>query len=247
MSGIVGLLSLDRSGGLPEIASNIARGLAFRARGLMGGPAFVSPAACLWQIGFNPGLKPEDEPALVLDGVIYNRLELSSFLKIDPPTNDAGLALALYEAGGVDFLSRINGDFGLAVFDPRKHELILMRDRFGIKPLYYARVGGDVVFSSGIKAMFSHPGLGPEPDSAALFDFLATHYRYIHRDPARTFYRGVKAVPLGPLRGLQPVRRDPAPVLEPVPGSGRNRPGLSRGRSGAAGPGSGQRENTFGS
>jgi len=94
-----------------------------------------------------------------------------------------------------EILNGLEADLALVSFEPEKKCWRLVRD-FGQTPLYYAPLPGGFAWS------FTYAGLlelldDPQPDESTLFDYLATHYRYIFRDPARTFHRGVHQVPAG--------------------------------------------------
>jgi asparagine synthase (glutamine-hydrolysing) len=74
--------------------------------------------------------------------------------------SDSEIALHLFDAYGLDFTRHLRGEFALVISDRRSGELIAVRDRFGIKPLFYAVVGGDVIFASEIKALIAMGGPG---------------------------------------------------------------------------------------
>jgi len=194
LAGLAGIVSFNGATPYPELGRAMAGRLASGGRGLIGVEIKPEPGVSLWQMGPNPPAE-RNGLALILDGDIYNRRELAAEFSLPSGQPDSALALALYESQGLEGLGKINGDLVLALYHGLRRELLLFRDRFGIKPLFYALVGGQVAFASKIKALWAIPGLKPEPDPTALFDYLATHYRYIHRGPARTFYRGVKQVP----------------------------------------------------
>jgi asparagine synthase (glutamine-hydrolysing) len=86
---------------------------------------------------------------------------------------DAEVILHAYEEWGKDCLARFNGMWAFALWDSKKQELFCARDRFGIKPFYYTRVGDTILFASEIKALLAHPGVGRRPDDALLLAFLA--------------------------------------------------------------------------
>jgi asparagine synthase (glutamine-hydrolysing) len=72
---------------------------------------------------------------------------------------------------GSDCLPRLNGMFAFAVWDAGREELVLARDRVGIKPLYYAPTASGVLFGSEPKAIIAHPGWQPEPDAEWLTEY----------------------------------------------------------------------------
>lgn len=92
-------------------------------------------------------------------------------------------------------LNQREADLALVAYDQTQKSWRLIRD-FGQTPLYYALLPGGFAWSftyNGILELLDNP----EPDEATLFDYICTHYRYIFRDPARTFHRQVRQVPAG--------------------------------------------------
>jgi len=138
--------------------------------------------------------------ALVLlgNGEIYNYRELRQTLEAGgvrfQTQGDMEPALEAYRAEGDGFVHRLNGMFALALYDRRDGALRLIRDRIGIKPLYWARLpGGGILFASEIKALFASGLLRPEVDDDAVAAWLAHGYV-----PApATLYRGVSSLPPG--------------------------------------------------
>lgn len=194
MGGIAGMVLFDGETSPTDVMINMARRMAHRSQGVLGGGLYPGYGVELWQLGRRPIPAGGSMPAVVLDGNIYNREELISQLGLGNGADDHLIVTALYEKGGPRSMARINGDFALAIYDPKKKSLFLFRDRFGQRPLFYTLVKDWVIFASEVRAFFEHPGFAPTPDPAMLFDYLATHYRYIHRDPGRTFLKGVRQV-----------------------------------------------------
>ena len=114
---------------------------------------------------------------LVFNGEIYNFVELREELVHKGHTffskSDTEVILHAYEEWGHDCLARFNGMWAFALWDERKQELFCARDRFGIKPFYYAEAGGSFLFASEIKALLSHPAVGKKPDEKMLCTYLA--------------------------------------------------------------------------
>ncbi len=103
----------------------------------------------------------EDKTLFVsVNGEIYNHVALRSMLR-DPhqfrTSSDSEIALHLYEERGPEMLSLLNGIFAIVIWDTRRRELFLARDRLGVKPLYYAEIGSKFLFGSELKALLSHP------------------------------------------------------------------------------------------
>jgi asparagine synthase (glutamine-hydrolysing) len=106
--------------------------------------------------GHQPMRDPAGQFWIAFNGEIYNfrelRVELEA-LGVSFRTNtDTEIILAAYDRWGPDCFGRFNGMWAIALFDLRRRQLLLSRDRFGIKPLYYAVSGGMLLFASEIKA-----------------------------------------------------------------------------------------------
>ena len=136
-------------------------------------------------IGLEGGTQPignEDSSLwIVYNGEAFNYIELKAKLVRNGHTfateTDSEVVLHLYEEFGADCLSRINGQFALAIWDRRKKALFLARDRLGIRPLFYTRLKNQFIFSSEIKSLFMFPDIHRVIDVEALqqiFTFWTT-------------------------------------------------------------------------
>src|SRR6266699_3832961 len=98
---------------------------------------------------------------IVFNGEIWNyktlRAELIEKGHRFRTNSDTETIIHAYEEYGTDCIARLEGMFGLAIWDRPRRCLLLARDRVGKKPLYYTRVDGDLLFASEIKALLSHP------------------------------------------------------------------------------------------
>jgi len=197
MGGLAGIVSFNGNPVPPGVDLGMVKRLTHRNGGPGRGALIPRQGVVMWQLGPRSRGRDSKDPAigLVMDGDIYNRGELLTRFGLPDDMDDNGLISALYQARGVDGLALINGDLAAAIYDTARDELLLFRDRFGVKPLYYTNIGGQYLFASEIKALLAYPEFKATPDEATLFDYLATHYRYIHRDPGRTYYRGIRQVP----------------------------------------------------
>jgi asparagine synthase (glutamine-hydrolysing) len=115
------------------------------------------------------------------NGEIYNtpelRLELESRGHRFHSRTDTEAALHAYEEWGVDYARHLRGMFATAVWDGRRQKLVLIRDRLGIKPLYYTLLtNGALVFASELKALLAYPGIPRELEPQALDLFLTLEY-----------------------------------------------------------------------
>jgi asparagine synthase (glutamine-hydrolysing) len=112
------------------------------------------------------------------NGEIYNHVELRAELAglghRFATTCDTEVIAHAYEEWGPRCLDRLNGDFAIAVWDRRERELFLGRDRFGVRPLFLAELGGDLVFASEAKAILRHPDARRELDPAGIVETFTT-------------------------------------------------------------------------
>lgn len=131
--------------------------------------------------------------AVVQNGEIFNFVELAAELKsrgIPCQTRcDTEVILRLYETYGIDFVSKLNGMFAIAIYDTREQALYLIRDRVGEKPLYVYDDDERVLFGSEIKSLLA-AGAPADTDPQALDEFLT--FNFI--PPPRTIYRGISHV-----------------------------------------------------
>ncbi len=117
---------------------------------------------------------------LVFNGEIWNYQSLREELRACGhrfrTQGDAEVIVHAYEEDGVRCLARLHGMFALAIWDKRNRRLLLARDRPGKKPLYYTRLGAQVLFASEIKALLCHHRVPRAADPQALVDFLSVRY-----------------------------------------------------------------------
>ncbi|MFC9222464.1 asparagine synthase (glutamine-hydrolyzing) [Streptomyces hygroscopicus] len=134
--------------------------------------------------------------ALSYSGEVYNfrelRLELEHYGHIFRSRSDTEVVLCAYAQWGVDFVQQLNGMFGFALWDERAQRLMLVRDRLGIKPVYFARLGNGLLFGSEPKALLAHAEFSTSVDLQGLADMLG-----LIKSPGSTPYQGVEEVPPG--------------------------------------------------
>ena len=164
------------------------------------GLGFVRLSILDLDTGMQPITAGDDGTAIVCNGQIYNYLELRNEVAGETFTTsgDIEVALHLYRKLGPDFLHCLNGMYAGAVLDPVRHRLLLFRDRFGIKPLYYTVTDRGFFFASEIRALLAGSGIRAEEDPELLPVFLS--YRYVPGE--RTLFRGVKRLPPGSVLDL---------------------------------------------
>jgi asparagine synthase (glutamine-hydrolysing) len=129
--------------------------------------------------GAQPIFSAEGNLAIVLNGETYNYREVRSTLPGPWSTkSDTEVFLRAYEIEGLRGIARLVGMWGAAIWDARKRELVVIRDRLGKKPVYYARLSdGGYAFASEIRALLVHPDVRREIDYDALDQLLT--YRYV--------------------------------------------------------------------
>jgi len=134
---------------------------------------------------------------LTYNGEVYNFRELRTELEAIGyhfrSRSDSEVVLKAFAAWGSDALLRFNGMFALALWDREERTLLLARDRFGVKPLYYAMVGNTLMFGSEVKALLVHPEMTARLDLEGLVEYLT--FQNFFTD--RTLFAGVRLLPAG--------------------------------------------------
>lgn len=128
--------------------------------------------------GHQPMKSFDGRLTVVFNGEIYNYKEIRRQLKdyAFQSNCDTEVILAGYEKWGVDCISHFNGMFAAAIYDMQSDELVLFRDRFGKKPLYYMRNADEIVFASELKPLMLFPGFDQKIRTDVLHRFLARQY-----------------------------------------------------------------------
>ncbi len=143
------------------------------------------------QQGDQPIFNEDRSMVLLFNGEIYNfqplREELISMGHVFTTKTDSEVLVHGYEQYGVELLNKLRGMFSFVIWDKNEKELFGARDYFGIKPLYYAKMGETFMFSSEIKAFLPHPDFKKELNEQALENYLS--FQYSPGDD--TFFKGV--------------------------------------------------------
>ena len=162
--------------------------------------------------GTQPMASPDGRSWIVYNGEIYNYLELRTELvalgyAFETGT-DTEVLLAAYQEWGPACLTRFNGMWSFALWDGRRQCLFAARDRFGVKPFYYAHTDEGFVFGSEIKALLAHPHVPREANPAIVYDYLSLR---LVDHTNETFFAGIQRLPAGHHLTL---RQGSAPVIE---------------------------------
>lgn len=144
--------------------------------------------------GRQPLSNKEKKIHITFNGEIYNYLELKESLKkhYNFTTNtDTEVLLAAYSHWGIEFINKLQGMFAFALLDENNNELYLIRDRFGIKPLYYYLQNEQLIFASELKAIIASDVPDKKIDFSAFADFFV--YRYI--PSPKTIWQDISKLP----------------------------------------------------
>ncbi|MGB4988663.1 MAG: asparagine synthase (glutamine-hydrolyzing) [Pyrinomonadaceae bacterium] len=145
--------------------------------------------------GDQPVYSEDKSVIAMINGELYNFREVRADLEKRGHTfrtqTDVEIVPHLYQIYGEDFVDHINGMFAISLWDTKKKKLILARDRFGEKPLYYGIFDGKLLYASEPKAILAHPSVTPELNLDALRQYLS--YDYV---PApHSIYKGIFKLP----------------------------------------------------
>lgn len=151
----------------------------------------------LSEAGHQPMRGCTEKVWLVFNGEIYNHAALREGLKerghVYASRTDSETILHLYEERGLDFVNEIEGDYAIALWDSEAERLVLVRDRIGVKPLYFYYKDGRFIFASEIKAILQHPSVTPDVDEESLYHYLT----FLTTPAPRTLFRDIRKLPAG--------------------------------------------------
>ncbi len=177
--------------------------------------------------GHQPISNEDGSITVVFNGEIYNFNELRDGLLARGHTlttrTDTEVIVHLYEELGAECVQHFRGMFAFALWDARSRQLLLARDRLGVKPLYYAQSGASLLFASEIKAILKCDGWNPQVDSVGLRRYLS--YRHTYGD--NTLFKGILQLPPGhylkaDFRGTTLHRYWDVPTRDDGPPTGRS-------------------------
>jgi len=204
VSGIVGILNLDGSPVNPELLHTLTQYLTFR------GPD-AQRTWCEGSAGLGHTLlrtaseTADDEQPASLDGKFWitadARIDARTELieKLNSKGSEASLSdpdhqliLHAYRAWGSACVEHLLGDFSFAIWDGPQRRLFCARDHFGVKPFYYARVGGALIFSNTLDCLRIYPGISAKLNDRAIADFLLFDF---NQDMATTAFAEIQRLP----------------------------------------------------
>lgn len=212
MCGIAGLIHLDGHHASAEALRRMTDAIAHRGPDGQGhwvdGPVGLGHRRLsiidLSDAGAQPMISPDRNFILVYNGEVYNfkelRRELETLGYQFRSRTDSEVVLHALSAWGTDALARLNGMFSFALWNRRDRSLLLARDRYGIKPLYYAQQGTDFVFGSEQKAILALPEFRRKLDRETLLEYFT--FQNIFTD--RTLLKDMRILPAGHYATLRP-------------------------------------------
>ena len=218
MCGIAGLIHLDNNPVSPAILQRMTDAIAHRGpdgeghwiEGNVGLGHRRLAIIDLSPAGHQPIASVSQRYVMVYNGEVYNYRELRTELETlgyqFRSRTDSEVVLNALIAWGVKALERFNGMFGLALWDRQEQTLLLARDRYGIKPLYYSMQGQTLAFGSEQKAILAIPEFRRSLDKEALLEYFT--FQNIFTD--KTLLNDVKLMPAGHYAVLDLKRKSPS-------------------------------------
>lgn len=205
MCGICGVLNFDGAPVAADVLSAMTDAMAHR--GPDGEGQFVEAnlgighrrlaIIDLTEAAAQPMATPGGRFVISYNGEVYNfrelRRDLEAVGRVFASKSDTEVVLAAFAEWGVGALNRFNGMFAFAIWDNKSRELLLARDRYGIKPLHYTRIGNTFLFASEIKAFLAHPAFRAQLDPEALVEYFT--FQNLLTD--HSLFKGVRMLPAG--------------------------------------------------
>jgi asparagine synthase (glutamine-hydrolysing) len=206
MCGISGVVSFGRFEVTPEYVTALRERLAHR--GPDGAATWVSEdrrvglgfrrlaIIDLAESAMQPMANEDGSVRLLMNGEIYNHADLRPELeaaghRFRTDHADTEVVVHAFEEWGIDCLHRLRGMFALAIWDERERRLWLVRDRVGIKPLYWSIHHGRLVFGSEVKALLADPEQPRSVDEDALYHYLS----FLTTPAPQTMFAGIEKLP----------------------------------------------------
>ena len=209
MCGIAGIFAYHNAAPPVRVEEVLKIREAMQARGPDGAGLWLSPdkrlalahrrlsIIDLSEAGMQPMTTPDQSIRVVFNGEIYNYRELRHGLEHQghrfQSQSDTEVLLHLYQEYGAAMMDRLRGMYAFAIWDNVKQSLLLSRDPFGIKPLYYADDGKTLRFASQVKALLAGGAVDTSPQAAGHAGFFLWGYV----PEPYTLFQGVRALPAG--------------------------------------------------
>lgn len=205
MCGIAGIFHIKGEPASPVILKKMTEAIAHRGPDGEGhffdGPVGLGHRRLaiidLSPAGHQPMVTEDGRFAIIYNGEVYNFQELRAELQVlgylFRSRTDTEVVLKAYAHWGEKALDRFNGMFAFAVWDRKRQEIFIARDRYGIKPLYYALFGNKLIFASEVKAILADPAYSTEIDMEALLEYFT--FQNFFSD--KTLFKGVRLLPAG--------------------------------------------------
>src|SRR5581483_8761414 len=161
--------------------------------------------------GQQPLYNEDGSVVVVYNGEIYNFQslipELAALGHVFRTKSDTEVIVHAWESWGERCVERFRGMFAFALWDRNRETLFLARDRLGVKPLYYAELGGELVFGSELKSLVAHPAFRRELEPHAIEEYFALGYI----PEPRTIYAAARKLPPGHTLAVRRGAPVPAP------------------------------------
>ena len=202
MCGFVGIFNKDQKTVNSQLLKEMASVIHYR--GPDGEGLFIDGPVGFYHkrlsiIDLSTGQQPMtlDNCTIVFNGEIYNYIELKEDLKKRGhqfiTTSDTEVILHMYKEYGDDFINELNGMFAFIIYDKFRNRLLVAKDHFGIKPLYWYIDEARIIFGSEIKSILKHPDVVAEPDYRNLNEYLT--FQFVMDEG--TMFRNICKVPAG--------------------------------------------------
>lgn len=217
MCGLAGIVERDGSPASPAVLKRMTEALAHRGPNDEGvfsdGPVGLGHRRLaiidLTTAGHQPMGSADDRYVLTYNGEVYNfrelRVRLEALGHRFRSRSDTEVVLEAWAEWGEAAIHEFNGMFAFALLDRTRREVVLARDRYGIKPLYWTQLGDTVLFGSEIKSFVAHPAFRPELDPQRLVEYL-TFQNFLGDG---TLFRGVHILPPATMMRIPLDRRRP--------------------------------------
>lgn len=210
MCGVVGIFAYGKNGAVSSSVLGRMRDTMMH-RGPDGGASWISEDGTvglghrrlsivdLSSLADQPMSNEDGRVWLTYNGEVYNHASLRPELVsaghvFRTDHSDTEVLVHGFEQWGIDgLLQRISGDFAFGLYDARDRALYVARDRIGVKPLYFAELGGQFVFASEIKALLEHPRAERDIDTVAMVHYLS----FLTTPAPMTMFKGIYKLPAG--------------------------------------------------